>query len=137
MRTLFAVLALVASYSVATARSLDSPLPPNAKILRTETMTVGPNGISADLFVPGKGVFTIDYLVEQGKSLRLGVLTGAQMQEATTGHKVSGPPLISTVINGAGSQSLRLERGNYAVVFIQNGSRTANLSYRASYEPGD
>jgi hypothetical protein len=133
MRQCLAFLVLLLSMSVASAGPLDRPPPAGAKVLRTSTFVIPANGSSSNLFIPARGTVTFDYAVEPGKSVRFGILTDAQFRQASSGHKVSGPPLMSVVLSGAGSRSIVLERGTYAVAFLPNGAPGARLSYRATY----
>lgn len=106
-----------------------------AKVLETETLTVGANGTSGNVKLPARGIFTIDYAVGAPAEIRLAVITGEQFQQAATGHKVTPGGLLNVVIHGVGSRSVRLERGTYAVIFIQPSPPNAVLTYRASYRP--
>jgi tetratricopeptide (TPR) repeat protein len=118
------------------ASPLDSiPVASGAKVLETETLTVGADGTSANVKLPARGIFTIDYAVGASAEIRLGIITGKQFQQAATGHKVTPGGLLNVVIHGVGSRSVELERGTYAVVFIQPSPPNAVLTYRASYRP--
>jgi hypothetical protein len=132
MRQILTFLFLLFSIPAAFAGPLDRPPPSGAKVVRASTLVLPPNGASSNLFVPSRGTVTFDYAVEPGKTVRFGILTNAQFQQASSGHKVSGPPLMSAVLSGGGSKSIVLERGTYAVAFFPNAPST-RLSYRATY----
>lgn len=133
MRQFLAFLFLLFCIPVASAGPLDRPPPPGSKVLRTSTFVIPTNGATSNLFIPEHGTVTFDYAVQPGQTVRFGILTNAQFQQASSGHKVSGPPLLSAVLSGAGSKSIVLERGTYAVAFLPNGAPGARLSYRATY----
>jgi tetratricopeptide (TPR) repeat protein len=116
------------------ASPLDSiPVASGAKVLETETLTVGANGTSGNVKLPARGIFTIDYAVAASAEIRLAVITAEQFQQAATGHKMTPGGLLNVVIHGVGSRSVTLDRGTYAVVFIQPSPPNAVLTYRASY----
>ena len=133
MRLLQVFVLFFLSYYAAWAGPLERPPAPGAKVLRESSFAIPPNGSSSNLYIPAHGTVTFDYTVERGKTVLLGILTNAQFREASTGHKVSGPPLLRAVLSGSGSKSIVLERGTYAVAFLPNGSPNTRLSYRASY----
>jgi hypothetical protein len=117
---------------LAFAAGFDSiPLASGAEVLRTEDFSVGTSGNGGDLKVPRGGTLTLDYVVEPGRQVRLGVLTSAQFQQASSGHKIDGEPLLNVIIKGTGTQRLQLAAGDYSVLFLQV-SGPVSVSYRAS-----
>jgi len=134
MRLSFVFALLLVTFATAgSAGPLEQPLPPGAKVLRAETVSIGPTGSSSTLIIPQRGTVRFDYEVEPGKTLRLGILTEAQFQEASAGHKIAGSPVMNITISGSGSKSIVLDKGTYAIPILPNGSPDTRVSYRASY----
>ena len=75
------------------------------------------------------GAFTLDYVVAGSSKVRTLILTDEQFQQATSGQKPKPPFLMDVALQGTGSQSLRLSKGTYHIVYM--GDAAAQMSYRA------
>jgi hypothetical protein len=122
----------------ACAQSLDTvPLDPNAKILLTQSFDLAPDGAtSASLFVPGRGFFSVDFSVQPSKALTMVLLTESQWSSVNAGRRLEGDPVMRLQIDGTASQEIRLERGSYHLVFLNNaeGKETStSLLIRCSF----
>lgn len=113
------------------------PLDPNARILMSQTFVVGPDGATASsLFVPNRGFFSVDFAVQPGKQLTMVLLSDEQWNQANTGQRLEGQPLMRAPIDGTASQEIRLERGTYHLVFLNKyeGKETSTtVAMRASF----
>lgn len=113
-----------------------TPLSPGAKVIQAQNTTVGRNGAYSDLFIPQSVSFTLDYEVEPGRQLTIGILTAAQFQQIGQGRKMTGEPMYKFVIQGTGSEArLFMPRGNFVMAIVNYDGLPARLNYRASYSP--
>jgi hypothetical protein len=118
------------------AGALDSiPIDPKAKTLQEEQTVAVPakRGSGANISVPGRGVFAIDFAVEGNKQLLLILLTNDQYNSALAGRKASGDPLMRTTIEGTASQTIMLDRGDYYVFLGNDAATDTNFTYRATW----
>lgn len=113
------------------------PLDRNARVLMSQTFVVGADGATgSSLFVPNRGFFDVDFSVQPGKQLTLVLLTDEQWNEANTGRRVEGQPLMRAPIDGTASQEIQIERGTYHLVFLNKfeGKETSTtVVMRASF----
>jgi hypothetical protein len=128
-RCVLAAALIAASSMAAVAGPLDRPLPEGAKVLRESTFAVGPTGQVSDIVLLRAGAFTLDYVVAGSSKVRTLILTDEQFQQATSGQKPKPPFLMGVALQGTGSQSLRLSKGTYHIVYM--GGAAAQMSYRA------
>lgn len=127
--------------SVAQAQDVNAlnsmPLDPNARVLMSQTFVVGPDGATASsLYVPNRGFFSVDFSVQPGKQLTLVLLTDEQWNEANSGQRMEGQPVMRLPIDGNASQEVQIERGTYHLVFLNKyeGKETSTgVAMRASF----
>lgn len=132
----FGLALLLASSLVVLAGPLDSiPNDPAAQTLQPEQMVSVPAnaGSGSNLILPGRGVFAIDFAVEDGKDLLLMVLTNAQYNDILAGRQASGDPLMRITINGTASQTIILDGGEYYLFLGNDASTNTSITYRASW----
>jgi hypothetical protein len=110
------------------------PLPAGSKVLQAGNALVTDNGQAANLFIPRRAILTIDFAVEQGKELKLIVITDAQFKQVASGRKITGEPVHGSTISGVSAQEITLARGNYVLFFgtSQTGNN-ARVTYRCHY----
>lgn len=113
-----------------------APLAPGAKVIQAQNTTVGKNGAYSDLFIPQNVSFTLDYDVQPGRTLTIGILTAEQFQQIGQGRKMTGEPMYKFIIQGTGSEArLFMPRGNFVMAIVNYEGVPAQLNYRASYSP--
>jgi hypothetical protein len=113
-----------------------APLPPGAKVVQAQNATVGKNGAYSDLIVPRPVSFSLDYDVEPGRQLTVGIITAAQFQQIGQGRKMTGQPLYKFVIQGVGSEArLFVPRGNFVIAIVNYDGAPVRLNYRAWHTP--
>jgi hypothetical protein len=114
---------------------LDSiAIDPGAKTLKEGSISVAAGkGSSVNVVVPGRGIFALDFAVEQDKELSLLLLTKKQYESVAAGRKPDGDPLIRVPIEGVASQKRFLSEGEYVLFVVNNSSTATRLTYRATW----
>jgi hypothetical protein len=138
-RALIAVLVslilVIASGALVCAGELDSiPLDINLRIIQPEHAlpVEAKTGSGVQINIPGRGMLAIDFAVEDGKELRLMLLTKDQSDMLAAGKQPSEGPLLRDKIRGTDSRYKLLESGEY-VLFIGNDAPTnTTLTYRVT-----
>jgi hypothetical protein len=82
------------------------PLPPFAKVLSDETVSVEAKRASgSNIFIPRRGTLRLDYEVESGKKMMVTLVTGEQYQQLSVGRTPSGQPPLKVIVERTGRRS--------------------------------
>jgi hypothetical protein len=107
--------------------------PQAATVHSEETVIVPSNGaVGSDVSVTSRAFLSIDFAVEPNKQVTLLVITAAQKQEMNAGNPISGRPRVRAPIDGAASQSLTVDEGDYYVAILNANSEPVSVTYRVS-----
>jgi len=113
-----------------------APLAAGSKVIQAQNTTVGKNGAYSDLIIPRPVSFTLDYDVEPGRQVTVGILTAAQFQQIGQGRKMSGQPMYKFIIQGRGSEArLFIPKGKFVMAIANFDGAPVRINYRASYLP--
>jgi hypothetical protein len=114
---------------------LDSiPLDPAARILQHgKIMVPAGRGSGAEISIPGRGIFSLDFAVEPNKQLLLMLLTDAQYKAILAGQKPEGDPLIRTTIDSVASVNYTLDPGEYQIFLLNDASTDTQFTFRATW----
>lgn len=118
------------------------PLHQRARVLRQASLVVpappagAPVGVSgADVIIPGRGSFGIDWVIAGNDTVTLMLLTASQKAQLTGGRPLGGDPLMRLEIEGpeTAGHSANVTQGNYFIAFLNREPSEARLLYRASF----